>query len=93
MDQNEPRGQAIRRLRRRRDFVGMLVAYVVVNLFLVGVWLFTATTGASGRSGRSSAGASAWPSTRGTRSADSRSARPTSSVSLTATLMSNDPAD
>jgi hypothetical protein len=45
MDQNEPRGQVIRRLRRRRDFVGMLVAYVVVNLFLVGVWVFTSHDG------------------------------------------------
>ena len=52
MDQHEPRAQAIRRL-RRRDVAAMLVVYVVVNVFLVGVWLFSAAAGVSGRSGRS----------------------------------------
>ena len=35
------REAAIRRLQARRDFVSHLVAYVVVNAFLVAIWAFT----------------------------------------------------
>jgi hypothetical protein len=35
------REAARRRLQARRDFVSHLVAYAVVNIFLVGVWAFT----------------------------------------------------
>ena len=38
-----PREQARRRLESRREFTSHLVAYVVINAFLVGIWL---TTGA-----------------------------------------------
>jgi hypothetical protein len=36
-----PREAARRRVQTRRDFGSHLVAYVVVNAFLVGVWAFT----------------------------------------------------
>jgi uncharacterized membrane protein YecN with MAPEG domain len=35
------RQAARQRLQAKRDFVSHIVAYVVVNLFLVGVWAFT----------------------------------------------------
>ena len=35
------REQARKRLQDRRDFGGHLVAYVVVNAFLIGVWAMT----------------------------------------------------
>ncbi len=35
------RGLARKRLEARRDFAGHVVAYVVVNVFLVGIWAFT----------------------------------------------------
>lgn len=35
------RDAARRRLQSRRDLGGHVVAYAVVNLFLVGIWLFT----------------------------------------------------
>jgi hypothetical protein len=40
-DPQEQRAEAVRRLRRRRDFTGSLVAYVLVNLLLVAIWFFT----------------------------------------------------
>ena len=39
-DESE-REQARRRLQKKRKFVGDLVGYVVINLFLVGVWWVT----------------------------------------------------
>ena len=36
-----PRERARQRLQARRDLVTHLVCYLVVNAFLVGVWLFT----------------------------------------------------
>jgi hypothetical protein len=36
-----PREAARRRVQARRDFGSHLVAYVVINAFLVGVWAFT----------------------------------------------------
>ncbi len=39
--QEELRDQAISRLKRKRAFWQVLVSYVVVNAFLVGVWFFT----------------------------------------------------
>jgi 2TM domain len=39
-DDQELREQAVRGLRRRRGFGGDVVAYVVVNLVLIGVWYF-----------------------------------------------------
>ncbi len=39
MDQVEdPRQAALKRLKAKRDFSAHLVAYVVVNAFLVGIW-------------------------------------------------------
>ena len=35
------REAARRRVQARRDFVSHTVAYVVINMFLVGVWAFT----------------------------------------------------
>lgn len=41
MDQEQSREEAIERIKAKRAFKGALVAYVVVNIFLVGVWAFT----------------------------------------------------
>ena len=35
------REQALKRLQERRDFGSHVVAYVVVNAFVIGVWAFT----------------------------------------------------
>ncbi len=35
------RARARKRIEAKRDFVSHIVAYVVVNLFLVGIWWFT----------------------------------------------------
>jgi uncharacterized membrane protein YecN with MAPEG domain len=37
----DARGQARKRLEQRRDFMSHLVAYVVINAFLIGVWALT----------------------------------------------------
>jgi 2TM domain len=37
----DERKEARRRLQARRDFTNHLVAYVVVNAFLIGVWAFS----------------------------------------------------
>ena len=37
----ELREQAIKAIKRKRDFKAHLAAYVIVNAFLVGVWYFT----------------------------------------------------
>ena len=37
----EIRQEAIKAIKKKRDFRGHVVAYVVVNAFLVGVWYFT----------------------------------------------------
>jgi len=37
----ELRNQAIAQLKKRRDFGAHLLAYVLVNAFLVGIWAFT----------------------------------------------------
>ncbi len=34
----EPRRAAIQRLKAKRDFKAHLVAYVIVNAFLIGIW-------------------------------------------------------
>ena len=39
------RGLAMKRVRERRDFQGHVVAYVVVNLFLWGLWAITSGVG------------------------------------------------
>jgi len=39
------REQAVRQLRRKRDFWGHAAAYVIVNVFLVGMWYFVAGRG------------------------------------------------
>jgi hypothetical protein len=39
------RQQAIDRLRRRRDLQAHVIAYLLVNLFLVGIWLLTSPGG------------------------------------------------
>jgi hypothetical protein len=41
MNEDERRKAAIKRLKAKRDFYGHLVAYVVINAFLVGVWAMT----------------------------------------------------
>jgi hypothetical protein len=41
----ELRDQAIRELRRRRDFWRHVVSYVVVNAFLIAIWYFVAGRG------------------------------------------------
>ncbi len=38
MDDQERRDAAIKRIKDKRDFKTHVVSYVVVNLFLVGVW-------------------------------------------------------
>ena len=38
MDNQERRDAAIKRIKEKRDFKTHVVSYVVVNLFLVGVW-------------------------------------------------------
>ncbi len=37
----ELRARAVKRLRKRRDFYGHLVIYILVNGFLVGIWAIT----------------------------------------------------
>ncbi len=41
----ELRKQAVRRLKKRRDFYGHLIIYVLVNGFLVGIWALTGMPG------------------------------------------------
>ena len=52
------RAEALERLRKRSEFWTHLVAYVLVNTFIVAIWFFAAGSGASG-----------WSSTPGTSSA------------------------
>lgn len=40
-EQEALRQRAVRQLKKRRDFYGHLVVYVLVNGFLVGVWALT----------------------------------------------------
>jgi len=44
-DPADLRGLAITRLRKRRDLQAHLLAYVLVNLFLNGIWLLTTPGG------------------------------------------------
>jgi fatty acid desaturase len=37
-EQDDPRQQARKRLEKRRDFSAHVVAYVVVNAMLIGIW-------------------------------------------------------
>ena len=53
------RGRAIARPKRKRDFGAHLFVFLVVNGFLIGIWAFTGA-GSSGRCFRYSAGASGW---------------------------------
>ena len=41
LESDDPRAAAIKRLKARRDFRTHVAAYVVVNLFLVGIWWFS----------------------------------------------------
>ncbi len=41
MTPHDPRQLAIKRLKQKREFQQNIVAYVVVNAFLVGIWFFT----------------------------------------------------
>jgi hypothetical protein len=43
--EQELRDQAIRELRRKRDFWRHVVSYVVINAFLVAIWFFVAGRG------------------------------------------------
>lgn len=43
MDEQDRRQAAIERIKAKRDFGTHLVAYLVVNGFLIGVWYFTNT--------------------------------------------------
>ena len=40
-----PRDRAIARLKKRRDFRGHLIVYVLVNAFLVAIWAITSDHG------------------------------------------------
>jgi hypothetical protein len=53
------RERAIRHLKKRRDFAGNLLVYVLVNTFIVLIWFMTARTDSSGRCSRSWDGGSA----------------------------------
>jgi hypothetical protein len=44
-DEQLLRDQAMRRLKKKRDFAGDLIAYVVVNAFLIGIWYFAGDRG------------------------------------------------
>jgi hypothetical protein len=44
-DEGSLRELAVRRVKDRRDFQGHLVAYLVVNAFLWGIWLLTTPGG------------------------------------------------
>ncbi len=41
LESDDPREEAIKRLKARREFTTHVVTYVVVNAFLVGVWFVT----------------------------------------------------
>ena len=41
MDDQERRDAAIKRIKDRRDFKTHITVYVVINLFLVGIWAIT----------------------------------------------------
>jgi hypothetical protein len=43
--EEELRELAIRRLKKRKDFVAHLVSYVIINAFLIGIWYFVAGRG------------------------------------------------
>lgn len=77
--ESEVRQAAITRLRKKRGLQAHLVAYVMVNLLLNGIWLITMPGASTGRSSRRSAGESAWPSTSGTSTARSCPPRSASS--------------
>ena len=38
MDYDERRDEAVKRIKQKRDFRNSVIAYLVVNAFLVGVW-------------------------------------------------------
>jgi hypothetical protein len=40
-----PRDKAVQRLKKRRDFHGHLLVYVLINAFLVVIWAFTGPHG------------------------------------------------
>ena len=42
MDDQERREAAIERLKERRDFWSHVLAYIIVNAFLIGIWAWTA---------------------------------------------------
>lgn len=43
--EQEPRDKAVQRLKKRRDFHGHLLVYVLVNAFLVVIWALTGSHG------------------------------------------------
>ncbi|MEZ5144496.1 MAG: 2TM domain-containing protein [Acidimicrobiales bacterium] len=45
MEEQERRDAAIKRLKAKRDFRSHVVAYVVVNAFLIGVWALSSPRG------------------------------------------------
>jgi hypothetical protein len=45
MDEQLLRDQAMRRLKKKRDFTGDVIAYVIVNAFLIGIWYFVSGRG------------------------------------------------
>jgi 2TM domain len=65
-DEGDLRERAIASLKKKREFPAHLLAYVLVNVFLVAIWAVTSDGGTSfGPSSRSSDGASDSCSTRG----------------------------
>lgn len=53
------RDKAVRQLKKRRDFRSHLLVYVLVNTFLVVIWVVAGGAGSSGRCSPSPGGASA----------------------------------
>jgi 2TM domain len=45
MDEQLLRDQAMRRLKKKRDFTGDVIAYIVVNAFLIALWYFAGGRG------------------------------------------------
>ena len=45
LSEDELRQMAIKRLKKKKDFVAHLVSYVIINAFLVAIWYFVSGRG------------------------------------------------
>ena len=45
LSEDELRQMAIKRLKKKKDFVAHLVSYIIINAFLVGIWYFVSGRG------------------------------------------------